>query len=413
MQDTSPILTKKQKRNMTQRDSIRQSRLRQQIFKTLYLLRIVITNTRLYSIDHPKTKEMIGKAFESLNKTLRSTRELTLLIIDNDIIINNKAIRAEESDYFALFITVLKQKDISHISFKKGLKLEELTSFLSDLSSTASKTVHKIPGITFGKLQLKEDPRDNLATNDPLSSLSYQKQPGDRKQEIIVKLNSLSSRQLLLAQELFFSIRKEQSCDLRGIQESMSSFVTLFSQNLNPLSLLANLKSTDEYTFTHVINVCILTLAQAEALGFTGQHLYEIGMTATLYDIGKTFIPEEILNKPGTLDPHEQQLVKGHAMKGAGYLLSLDDTPKLAVLAALEHHIHFDGSGYPDIGSSWNTNIVSQMISIADTYDAMRCSRPYRRATSEKIIRGMLLKKKGAMFNPFLVDNFISILSRK
>lgn len=398
---------------MKQHDVIRKPRLRQQIFTTLYLLRIIISNTRLYSIDHPKTKEMISKAFASLKKTLRSTSELTILIIDNDIVINNKAIRPEESDYFALFITVLKQKNISHISFKKGLSLKELTRFLSDLSTAGSKPVQKSPGIVFGKLQLKEDPRDTLETTGPLSSPGHQRQPGDKKVELIAKLNSLSGKQLGLAQELFFSIRKKQSCDLRGVQESMSSFVTLFSQNLNPLSLLANLKSTDEYTFTHVINVCILTLAQAEALGFTGQHLYDIGMTATLYDIGKTFIPEEILNKPNVLDPQEQQLVKAHSMKGAEYLLGLDDAPKLAVLAALEHHIRFDGSGYPDLEKSWKTNIVSQMIAIADTYDAMRCSRPYRRATSEKVIRAMLLKEKGKKFNPLLVDNFISILSRK
>lgn len=390
----------------------KQKKSQQQIFNTLYLLRIVISNTRLYSPDHPKTIEMITEAYRSLNKTLQTTRELTLLIIDNDIIINDKAIRPEEADYFALFITVLKQKEISHIVFRKGITLKELSRFLFDLASSAGKTVYTSATISSGKLGLVEDHRKSISADAPLLATNNLAKPGDETLNLIAKLKSLSSEQLVLAQELYFSIRKKQDCDLRGVQDSISNFVKLFSRNLNPLSLLTTLKTSDEYTFTHVINVCILTLAQAESLGFTDQHLYDIGITATLYDIGKTFIAEEILNKPGKLDIEEQKLVKAHAAKGAGYLLNLNDAPKLAVLAALEHHIRFDGGGYPALGKTWTPNIVSQMIAIADTYDAMRCSRPYRKASSEKLIRNLLLKEKGLSFHPFLVDNFISILSK-
>ena len=393
--------------------SIRKKSIHQQILKTLYLLRIIISNTRLYSIEHPKTQEMISKAFTSLNKTLRVVRELSILIIDDDLIINNKAIRTEEADYFSLFITVLKQKNISHISFKKGITPRELTRFLSDLAAPNVTTVYSRPGISCGRLKLKETPHnDSLLKSNQLHSIKSSGKPGEKQHALTVKLRSLSTRQLLMAQELYFSIRKEQGFDLRGVQENMPSFVKNFSQNLNPLSILTNLKSSDDYTFTHVINVCILTLAQAESLGFRDQYLYEIGITATLYDVGKTFIPEELLNKPGKLDTKEQKIIRNHAMKGAGYLLGLEEAPKLAALAALEHHIHFDGTGYPDIGATWQTNIVSQMIAISDTFDAMRCSRPYRRANSKKIICDMLTREKGKNFNPLLVDNFLSILSR-
>ncbi len=388
------------------------TKMHKQVFNTLYLLRIVISNTRLYSLDHPKTKEMIAKTLSSLNKTLFTIRELTILIIDNDLIINNRAIRPEESDYFSLFITVLKQKNIGHVSFKRGLTMRELTLFLSDLSSKSATTVYNGPGISSGKLGLKEDPHDNTPLHDPLLFSDGKGRNSRSDPELIAKLKSLSRKQLLLAQELYFSIKKDQNFDLRGVQDSMSSFVTLFSRNLNPLSLLTPLKSNDDYTFTHVINVCILTLAQAESLGFKDQNLYDIGITATLYDIGKGFIPEEVLNKAGALDPEEQEIVKEHSAKGAEYLLGIPEAPKLAVLAALEHHIHFDGGGYPNIGRSWKTNIVSQIIAVADTYDAMRCKRPYRRPSSEKLIRELLVRKKGKIFNPFLVDNFLSLLSR-
>lgn len=398
---------------MSQRNLKQSNKDQQQILNTLYLLRIIISNTRLYSLEHPKTKEMIVKAFSSLNKTLRTTNKLTILIIDQDIIINNKSIRSEEADYFSLFITVLKQKNIEHLSFKKGITLKELTRFLFDISSKKGTTVYNGPGISTGGLQLKEALRDTLSPTDQLVTKNGHEQTGEREQGLIAKLKSLSTQQQLLAQELYFSIKKEKAIDLRKVQDNMSSFVTLFTKNINPLSLLTTLQTNDDYTFTHVINVCILTLTQAESLGFTGQHLYDIGITATLYDIGRNFIPEELLNKPGILDIKEQNIIKAHTTKGARYLLNLSDAPRLAVLAALEHHIHFDGNGYPDLGSAWKPNIVSQMVAIADTYDSMRCKRPYRKPSSEKIIFNTLTKEKGRSFNPLLVDNFISILSTK
>ncbi len=399
---------------MIQRRQKKTILLQQKILNTLHLLRTIITNTRLYSIRNKTVKEMINKAFANLNDIFKISPKVTILVIDNDIIINNRAIRPEETEHFTLFLAILKQKEIDHITFNRGLSRKELIQFITNLSAPRITTIKNSPGISCGKLQLKDAPRDDLPPSSPLPQLDNQlgeKQSGDP--ELISKLQSLTQEQMTLAQELYFSIKQNKNCDLRGVQDVMSSFVTLFSRNLNPLAMLTTLKSGDEYTFTHVINVCILTLAQAESLGFTGQHLYDIGITAALHDIGKIFIPDEILSKPSRLDQEEREIIETHAMKGAGYIVTLSNVPKLAVLAALEHHIHFDGKGYPHIGKNWKTNIVSQMIAIADTFDAMRSCRPYHTPSPEEKIIAVLTKEKGSTFNPFLVHNFLKILSRK
>lgn len=402
---------------MTQGDAEQKQKQKYQkdILNTLYLLRIIISNTRLYSLDHPKTKEMISRAYTSIRKILRGSPELSILIIDDDLVVNNKTIRSEEADYFALFITVLRQKNIAHISFKRNVTIQELNRFLADLSAKGDGPVYNGPGITSGELRLKEGSSNEFSGEDQFFDEDPAEAQGglnDETQELMEKLKSLTSRQQQLAKELFFSIKKKQTVDLREIHDSMASFSTLFTRNINPISLLTTLKVEDEYIFTHVINVCILTLSQAESLGFTGQELNDIGTTATLFDIGRTFIPDEILNKAGAVDQQEQDIIKAHTISGAKYLLNLSDAPRLAVLAALEHHIHFDGGGYPNLGPAWATNIVSQMIAIADTYDSMRCKRPFRRPSSEKIIRSTLIKGKRSVFNPLLVDNFISILRK-
>lgn len=178
------------------------------------------------------------------------------------------------------------------------------------------------------------------------------------------------------------------------------------------MSLLASIKSAHEYTFTHVTNVGILTMSQAEGLGFRGEHLHQIGVASLLHDVGKLFIPEEILNKAGALTQDERRIIETHSVKGARYLMGIDGIPKLAVLAALEHHLKYDGTGYPSIKGGWRPNIVSQMISIADVFDAMRSRRSYQGSLPMEKIEEVLKKGSGTSFNPKLVEHFLRMIKR-
>jgi HD-GYP domain-containing protein (c-di-GMP phosphodiesterase class II) len=190
----------------------------------------------------------------------------------------------------------------------------------------------------------------------------------------------------------------------------VKGFIQGFRQEINPLSLLATLKTVHEYTFTHVTNVCILTMAQAESLGFSGAHLHSIGVASLLHDVGKIFIPEEILNKPGVLTADERKTIETHTVKGARYLMGIEGIPKLAIISALEHHRRFDGSGYPTIKGGWTPNVTSQMITIADVFDAMRSSRSYQGALPLEKIVGVLRKGSGTGFNPQFVEHFLRLI---
>jgi HD-GYP domain-containing protein (c-di-GMP phosphodiesterase class II) len=129
-----------------------------------------------------------------------------------------------------------------------------------------------------------------------------------------------------------------------------------------------------------------------------------------MHDAGKLFIPGEILNKPGKLTEKERTIIESHTTKGARYIIGLENIPRIAVLGALEHHIKYDGTGYPLIRKNWNPNLVSQMIAVADVFDALRSRRSYSEPKSTEQIISILTKEKGTAFNPFLVDHFIKLL---
>ena len=135
-------------------------------------------------------------------------------------------------------------------------------------------------------------------------------------------------------------------------------------------------------------------------------------MASALHDAGKLLVPEEILTKPGALTPEERSIMESHTVRGARYILGLEGVPKLSVLAALEHHLRFDGSGYPQIAKDWKPNIVSQMLAISDVFDAMRSRRCYKEPKPLEQIIDILEKEKGTTFNPFLIDNFLKLIKR-
>jgi response regulator RpfG family c-di-GMP phosphodiesterase len=93
--------------------------------------------------------------------------------------------------------------------------------------------------------------------------------------------------------------------------------------------------------------------------------------------------------------------------------MGLDGIPKLAVLAALEHHLKYDGTGYPSIKGGWRPNIASQIIAISDVFDAMRSRRSYQEPQPLEKIEEVLRKGSGTQFNPKLVEHFLRLIKRR
>ena len=154
------------------------------------------------------------------------------------------------------------------------------------------------------------------------------------------------------------------------------------------------------------------TLAQAMGLKIEESLLHDIGVAAMLHDIGKIFVPEEVLNKRGKLTDAEFELVKLHPQKGAEYLFDKPGIPPLAIIVAYEHHMLYDHSGYPKVSSSWRQNICSQMTTISDIFDALRTKRTYRDSLETRLITDQITNMAGRALNPALVKNFLFLLKR-
>jgi putative nucleotidyltransferase with HDIG domain len=159
-----------------------------------------------------------------------------------------------------------------------------------------------------------------------------------------------------------------------------------------------------------MVNVSLLTMAQARALGIDGALLREVGLAALMHDIGKVRTPLEILNKPEKLTNDEFRIMQRHTVDGAEILRGTPDMPTLAPVVAFEHHLRLDGTGYPAGVKRPALNLGTMLCSIADVYDAMRSQRRYQEAFPSDRILEVLRRNDGQQFDQHLVRRFSQLL---
>jgi putative nucleotidyltransferase with HDIG domain len=171
---------------------------------------------------------------------------------------------------------------------------------------------------------------------------------------------------------------------------------------------LAALKSHDEYTFVHTINVSILGTALARALGMTPDQVHAVTVAALLHDIGKSALPTALLNKSSALTPEDLATLRTHPLEGALMLMNAPDLPDAAAVVAYEHHVRVDGGGYPAVPAGWRTSPATRVVQVADVFDALRTNRPYRPAMPLPEVVAMLRRDAGKALDPDLVDVFLT-----
>ncbi|WP_379136095.1 HD-GYP domain-containing protein [Paenibacillus sp. sgz500958] len=160
----------------------------------------------------------------------------------------------------------------------------------------------------------------------------------------------------------------------------MDSILDDISSQSDPMIMLLDMHTADNYLYVHSLNVCLYTLVLGIAHGYSNNDLKIIGLGALLHDIGKTQIPVKIVQKPGMLSEEEFRHMQAHTEIGYRILKEEPNIPLLSALCALQHHERVDGSGYPRGLTGDQIHEYSKWLGVADSYDAMTSNRVYKRA---------------------------------
>ena len=221
--------------------------------------------------------------------------------------------------------------------------------------------------------------------------------------EVVLRSRNIIEVRLLYKQIKNSNSSLEAQCEARTKE--------LKDTRLDVIRRLANAAELrDSDTGEHIIRMSHYCEKLARALGFTNAQADMVLNTSPLHDVGKIAIPDAILLKPGKLEPEEFEIIKTHTTIGAKILAGSSSAfLKMAEIIALTHHERFDGKGYPRGLKGADIPLVGQICSVADVFDALTSSRPYKKAWTVEEAMTEIRNGSGKNFDPKVVDAFCDI----
>lgn len=347
---------------------------------------IAMSNCCLYGREHPAVMYLSEKAVTVLD-SLYLNDCFSIALLGEKMVVNEQSF-AVRSIHVSSFVKKLARKGIDKVVITKGVTADELRDFFSEVA-LSDRVAATYPHITSGVMEVKLDGGGG----------------GD--------VSAVVRENIGKVKEVYHGVSRFKRLDTAALENVVSSFITTLRQETNILKVVSPIKAHSEYTYAHNTNVAILSIFQAESLGFRNDLIHDIGLAGLLHDIGKMFVAREVLDKEAKLDNEEWTEMKKHPVRGAMYLATQPDIPKFALVATYEHHMKFNGKGYPETKrKGGGQHVVSQIIAISDVFDALRADRPYRKSLTVPVITGLMTESAGKDFNPLLVDNFVQSLKR-
>jgi HD-GYP domain-containing protein (c-di-GMP phosphodiesterase class II) len=368
-------------------------------------LMAAVNGRRIYPPRHPVLDRTLAKIEQALHHLMVSRDEVQLGVLGNHLLADGLPWE-EQEEPLSLLSQELRSRGIDKLTFQRGFTRNDLDGLLEVLAGDRASPGALVPGgvpvsdllagrgvsrIQVGHLELdKEEPAD-------LPSAA----PGEREayEEAISGLS-----------EAMDAARGGRFIRTRQIVTLVESLMEHLLRDPTPLLMLSTLKSHSEYTYTHIVNVTILTLAQVQAITSDPEVIREYGVAAMMHDMGKVRIPKEILENRGKLTEAEYDLIRRHPVDSLHLLRESPGVGDLAMIVAFEHHRRFDLTGYPVVPTPLPQHFASRVVTLADAYDAMRSNRSYQREVPPEQALQILQQQAGKMFDPVLVKLFLRIM---
>ena len=353
-----------------------------------------VRGAQLYSPSHPLVAQTVAAFHAALRIALGRERLVTLGVVGGEFIVGDVPL-PRASVAMRDLLHRLERGGVERIVVKHGVAMDEVAALVATLARLDAQApgdevpLPEWPHIHIGRIQIQ--PRVDTEVVD---SATVRRIYGEASKA---------------AAQLWEITAVEGRPDPTQTRQVVDTLAQAVARNRAALVALTALKGYDNYTFTHMVNVSILTMAQARALGVEGAVLREFGVAGLMHDIGKTRTPDEILNKPDRLTEVEFEIMKRHVVDGAAILRRTPGMPPIAPVVAFEHHLRIDGTGYPDVRRP-ELNLATQLCGIADVYDAMRSQRQYQASFPSDRILAVLQRNDGRQFDQHLVRRFVQIM---
>ena len=398
-----------------------------------------VNSRALYPGSHPRTQEAIENWVNSLEHVLalRNQLSITLLALNDDLVVDAQPM-GKGSLTVRGFVRALGRLGVEGITLVRGLTREEVGRFLETLAerSSAVSTEH----IQVGKLRLGftatgegqgagwgeggaglgeagtgsaggsggSGAAGGAGAGGAGGAAGGAGGAGSGGARGGVDHSARLADEAQQAATVFGSWRQDRRAGAAAMERLIWSAIDALAQSADAMLPLGLLRDHDEATFAHSVNVALLVLAHARALGLRGEALKDSGLGALLHDVGKLALPPELSQPKAQMTAEQWDLMRRHPQLGAAMLCETRDVPQIAVLVAYEHHLRYDGQpSYPTLLQRRRPCLASGLTAVADTFDSFlgRSPTPLRRAAAFTLLR----RRAGNYLDPVLVQSFCTL----
>jgi putative nucleotidyltransferase with HDIG domain len=362
---------------------------------------VATTNAALYPPTHPTVAQSTADLVSAVSGVIDlGFDELTVNVYKGTLFVEDHVL-PEDSVTHSRLIEDLLARGVTAITFSAGFAASDAEGFTALMSSSDVHDMEAARAFLDSRgVRAIEVSQTTLADEDS------EETPKESK----AKLRKQYESGLSAMRDVETQVKLGKVFEVEPLQDLVNGLLqNLFTDPAAVLGLTA-IKTHDDYTLNHSINVCILSLSLGASLGLDEESLRSLGLCALLYDLGKVRIPEDILNKEGPLTADEWQIIKSHATEGADLLKRIQLVDQMPMVVAYEHHRRHDLQGYPEAESAQEQHLFSKVVALCDAYDAMTTSRPFRREIRPDKALAVLMQGRGKAYDPSITKSLIAML---
>jgi len=351
----------------------------------------------LYAEGHPARERAIDAAYQSLHDLEAAAPHPLFTFLGDEIVFGRLPLKELRGWDWSVR---LSGAGVQRLEFAARVTREEFEGFLDEVLarltlaaiSTAEARQLRPSGIRYGAVGVRGD-AELEDTTLPTATISY----------------SLSEETDAI-RWMQDEVKATGVLPLVEAEAVINSLAVAMHAGQRLMIPLLELKEFDQYTTTHSLNVAVLAMAMAEFIGLGANDVRSFGIAGLLHDLGKIRIPLEVLTKPGRFTDEERALMNRHPADGARIILTAKEALDLAAVVAYEHHIMLDGGGYPTMRFRRDCHYASKLVHVADVYDALRTTRPYREAWPQERTIAYIEGRSGVEFDPELASAFVRMM---
>ena len=350
---------------------------------------------RMRRIYPPGTKQVLQCASQASQRLVDWGRPVRIAFLGNETIVEDRRVETIPISFRALFQS-LQQLGFESIQIEADAREDDLITWIEKVVSK-DQTPYRSSKIVTGSMRVE-------GRAEPYSVLT---------RAVTGYLGFLAE-----AQEALSDLESKKPEGLVRAREIVSAIAARLAVGKDLFDPIRELKNFDDYTFTHALNVCVLSSALARALRVSEEMVNAISMAALCHDLGKKEVPKEILNFNGPLKPQDRLLIEKHPFFGTRLLLDIpgvESANPLLPVVAYQHHMGANQSGYPKIQErlpQYTLHFSSLLVAVVDVYDALRTVRPYRPALSVAKASTILIREamSGKLHKDY-VSTFLLLLN--